>query len=426
MGKSSLFNRLIRENKVVTHDRPGVTKDRIYGEINLSTHAFEVVDTGGLDSGSEEMEIFEQAREAIQEATLLLLITDGKAGLTALDEQLAEYIRKSNKPVRLVVNKVDGPELEEKYAAEFHGLGWEINAVSAAHGYGVQDLFSDLCNLLLSKEELDSAQVEEQGLKIALLGRPKVGKSSIVNTLIGDKRMIVGDKGRTTRDSVDVKLEKEGHQYVFVDTPGVRRRSRVEDSLERFSVLRSLRSSSRANITVHVVDAAEGLTAQDKKLLDFLNKEKPPFIMAVNKIDLFLRKDRPKLKKYFEQEMQIAPHVPIIYTSTVTKAGFGGMLPLAEKLWAECQKRVGTGELNRLLKQVIQKQQPPVIKGQRPKFYYLTQAETVPPTFVFFMNNHLLVKSEYTRFLEKQIRKLFGFRMAPIRLVFRTSQDIKQ
>lgn len=425
MGKSTIFNKLLKENRVVTHDSPGVTRDRIYGRVDLSTHMFDIVDTGGLDlssSGSEETEIFEQAREAIEEASQLLLVTDGRVGLTPLDQELAEFVRKSNKPVRLVVNKVDGPELEDRYVAEFHSLGWEVSAVSAAHGYGIRDLIADLCSELPSKKELDFLGSSPEGLKIAMLGRPNVGKSSIINSLIGDKRLITSEKGGTTRDSVDVELEKDGSSYVFVDTPGVRRRTRISNSLERFSVLRSLKSSSRANVTIHVVDAAEGLTGQDKKLLDYLNKEKPPFILAVNKVDLVPRKDRPKMKKFFETEMRIASHVPIIYTSAVTRAGFGGLLPLAERLWEECKKRVGTGELNRVLSEMIQAHQPQVIKGQRPKFYYFTQADTTPPTFVFFMNNHLLLKAEYVRFLEKQIRKVFGFQMAPIRLIFRTSQ----
>ena len=425
MGKSTIFNKLLKENKVVTHDRPGVTRDRIYGRVELSSHIFDIVDTGGLDvTGfkTEETEIFAQAREAIEEASLLMLVTDGKAGVTPLDEELAEFLRKSNKPVRLVVNKVDGPELEDNYLADFHRFGWNISPVSAAHGYKVPELISDLCSLLPSKEDLDVYHSREQGLRIAMLGRPNVGKSSIINTLIGEKRLIISETAGTTRDSIDVELEKNGSKYVFLDTPGVRRRTRIEDSLERFSVVRSLKSSSRADVTIHVVDAADGLTAQDKKLLDFLNKEKPPFILAVNKIDLVPRSERSKMKKFFEREMRIASHVPIIFTSSLTRAGFGGLLPLAEKLWAECKKRVGTGELNRQLSEAIQNHQPPVIKGQRPKFYYFTQADTIPPTFVFFMNNHLLLKAEYHRFLEKQIRKLFGFKMAPIRLIFRTSQ----
>ncbi len=425
VGKSTIFNKLLKENRVVTHDTPGVTRDRVYGRVNLPTHTFDIVDTGGLDitsSGSEETEIFEQAREAIEEASLLLMVTDGKVGLTPLDQELAGFVRKSNKPVRLVVNKVDGPELEDRYLADFYSLGWEVSPVSAAHGYGVRDLIEDLCKDLPSKKELDLEASPRDGLKIAMLGRPNVGKSSIINSLIGDKRLITSENSGTTRDSVDVELEKDGAKYVFVDTPGVRRRTRISNSLERFSVLRSLKSSSRAHVTIHVVDAAEALTSQDKKLLDYLNKEKPPFILAVNKVDLVARKDRPKMKKFFEMEMKISSHVPIIYTSAVTKAGFGGLLPLAEKLWDECQKRVGTGELNRVLTEIIQAHQPQVIKGQRPKFYYFTQADTTPPTFVFFMNNHLLLKAEYVRFLEKQIRKMFGFKMAPIRLIFRTSQ----
>jgi GTP-binding protein len=425
VGKSTLFNRLLRQHKALTHDRPGVTRDRMYGQVQGGDRVFALVDTGGFEPDAEgdlQNTIMDQAREAIHEAHLILLVVDGKAGLSPIDQELAVLVRRSSKPVFLVVNKVDGPEQAEGCLAEFHALGLDMAAVSAAHGYGCPLLIQEIQKRLPTLGSEDSTVNLHPDLRITLLGRPNVGKSSIINTLLGEKRLIVSPEAGTTRDSVDVVLDREGSRYLFVDTAGVRRKSRIRDSLERYSVLRSLKSSKRAQVTVLVVDAAQPLSFQDKKLLSYLDKEKTPLILALNKIDLISRPQRPKVKAYFEHELRFCPHVPVIATSSVTRAGLGGLLPLAEKLWAECGQRVTTGELNRVLQEVTSRHQPPVVKGRRAKFYYLTQAETTPPTFVFFMNDRLLLKENYAKYLEKQIRKRFGLTMTPVSLVFRTSQ----
>ncbi|MFP4392047.1 MAG: ribosome biogenesis GTPase Der [Desulfohalobiaceae bacterium] len=427
VGKSTLFNRLLREKKALTHDRPGVTRDRVYGEVHTEHVSFALVDTGGLEPDSNQnlqQEIYAQAREALEQAQLILLLVDCKQGLTAVDEDLAQYIRKTNKPLRLVVNKVDGPEQEQACLQDFHSLGLEMIPVSAAHGYNMPLLLQNIQDWILELGLKHGGEISEPGqmLHLALLGRPNVGKSSLINSLVGEKRLIVSSDPGTTRDSVDVMLKKEGKGYIFLDTAGVRRRTKIRDPLERFSVLRALKSSKRAQVTILVLDALQGLSQQDKKLLSFLEQDKIPLLIAVNKVDLVPRKDRNKLKAYFEQELRFCPHVPKIYTSSVTMAGLGGLLPLADKLWQECNRRVGTGELNRLLQQAVGRHQPPVVKQRRPKFYYLTQVESAPPTFVFFVNDHTLIQPAYARYLEKQIRKIFGFFMSPIQLVFRTSQ----
>lgn len=425
VGKSTLFNRLIRKNKALTHDRPGVTRDRIYGEIKTEDGPLAIVDTGGIDPEGRTYpaeDIFAQAREAMNEAELILLVVDGREGLNPVDEQLLNFIRRSGKPVHLVVNKVDGPELEERMQTEFHALGLNMSPVSAAHGYGINALIEQLNAQLPERASEPRDPAVRPGLRLALLGRPNVGKSSIINSLVGRKRLIVSPEAGTTRDSVDVSLFKNGREYWFLDTAGVRRKSKIQDSLERFSIIRALKTSKRAQVTVLILDGMQPLAFQDKKLLTFLDKEKTPMLVAVNKIDLISRGDRPKLKTYFDQELRFCAHVPKIYTSSVTKAGLGGILPLAEKLWAECNQRVGTGELNRILREVISKHQPAVIKGRRAKFYYLTQAKTSPPTFVCFCNDHSLVQNNYLRYLEKQIRKQFGFSMAPVQIFLRTSQ----
>jgi GTP-binding protein len=425
VGKSTLFNRLARRQKSITHARAGVTRDRVYAEVAPAARPFAVVDTGGLSLEEQglEREIFEQAREAIEEADAILLVVDGREGLTSLDEQLAEFVRKSNKPVRLVVNKVDGAEQEPAFTSEFYSLGFPVSAVSAAHGYGCPELLEEVIPQLLPPEEaVQEPETLRQGLRLVLLGRPNVGKSSMINALLGQQRLIVDSEAGTTRDSVDAVLDKDGMRYVFLDTAGVRRKSRVRDSLERFSVLRALKSSKRSQVAILVLDAVQGMAQQDKKLLAFLDREKTPFIVAVNKVDLIEPRERNKLRKHFAGEMRFCPHVPVVYTSSVTRDGLGGILPLAEKLWQEASKRVPTGELNRGLQRIAGKHQPPLVGNRRAKMYYLTQPETAPPTFVFFVNDHRLVSSSYARYLEKQIRKVFGFQMAPLRLVFRTSE----
>ncbi|WP_457570473.1 ribosome biogenesis GTPase Der [Desulfovulcanus sp.] len=427
VGKSTLFNRLIGKNKALTHDRPGVTRDRIYGEVRKGGTPFALVDTGGLildaDSVSEgiEKEILAQTHEAIESADLVLLVVDAREGINPLDEQLAEMLRQSNKPVHLVVNKVDGLEKKDVLVSDFYGLGFDLTPVSAAHGHNISQLLEDIRAKLPLGEIEEDAQDRAPGLRLCLLGRPNVGKSSMINALVGENRLIVSPVAGTTRDSVDVILERDSKLYTFVDTAGVRKKRRIRDTLERFSVLMSLKSSKRAQVVFLLLDALEGVLAQDKKLLSFLDREKTPFIVVVNKIDLIPRSKIAQLKEYFRQELKFCSHAPIVYTSTISKAGLGSLLPLAEKLWAECQKRVTTGLLNRLIKEATSRHQPPLVKGKRAKFYYMTQASICPPEFVFFVNNKNLIKPSYVRYLERQIRKLFDMNMAPIRIYFRDS-----
>jgi GTP-binding protein len=422
VGKSTLFNRLLGSRKSLTHDHPGVTRDRIYGVVDRGPRPFALVDTGGLqpDSGEGlEEAVFHQALEALEEAQLLVLVVDGRQGLTELDRELAEYLRKARKPVRVAVNKVDGAELEERLVPEFHEMGFDVHALSAEHGYGVPDFLEELCRNLPSAPE---AEQREEGLRLALLGRPNAGKSSLINAFVGEKRLIVDSESGTTRDSIDVILERGDKRYIFIDTAGVRRRSRVRESLERISVLRALKTSNRADVSILLMDALQGVTSQDKKILDYLTKEKVPVIAAVNKIDLVPKPKLGQLKKFFEQEMSFCPHLPLIYTSSVSKSGLGGILPLAEKLWAQYTKRVSTGELNRCLQAILERHQPPMAGNRRPRFYYMTQPEVAPPTFVFFMNDHRLIGNQYTRYLEKQLRKYFKLEATPLRLLFRTSR----
>jgi len=436
VGKSTLFNRLLRKSRSITHDLPGVTRDRIYGECIMQDVKFDLVDTGGMVLESEatpelskdfEDEIFEQAREAIEEAHAIIFVVDGKEGITPLDEQAAEYVRRSGKPVIMFVNKVDGGEFAAQATSEFHSIGLELMPVSAAHGYNLHEVRDRVrkfvVDLGLPEEEDDGI---ERGLKITLLGRPNAGKSSIINTIIGKDRLIVSDVAGTTRDSIDVTFEKKDKRYTFVDTAGVRKRANIQDHLEKISVIRALKNSRRSDVTILVIDITLGVGRQDKRLIEFLAKEKTPFIIVVNKADLIPRKETNKALEAFREELRVIPYVPIVMTSAQKGVGIGKLLPICETLRKECAIRVGTGILNRAMSSVVEKLQPPVVKRRRAKFYYVTQADEAIPTFVFFCNDHTLIKTSYVRYLENQFRKMLGIKSAPVNIVFRSSHDKKE
>jgi GTP-binding protein len=424
VGKSTLFNRLLRRRKAITHDRPGVTRDRLDGQAVLAGVPVNLIDTGGLtldDPQGLELDVLEQARRAVEASDLVLLVVDGREGITGEDERVAQLLRQSGKPVLVAVNKVDGGEKEALFTADFHSLGLDLAPVSAEHGFGFRTLVDDIIERLPKIEEPEDRPETE--LTLSLLGRPNAGKSSIINALVGQSRLIVSDVAGTTRDAVDVAFEHGGKRFVFVDTAGVRRKTRIEDSLERIASLTALGSGKRADVTILVIDGPGGLAMQDKRLISYLDKEKVPFLVAVNKIDLVDAKGLKDLKQEISEELRICPHVPVLFVSAVTGKGLRDMLPTARAIRAECMIRVGTGELNRLLREAVERHQPPLVKGKRPKFYYLTQTDTVPATFVFFVNDPERIKASYARFLENQLRKLFGVRHAPVKLLFRGSRQ---
>jgi len=436
VGKSTLFNRLLRKSRSITHDMPGVTRDRIYGECQMGDVKFDLIDTGGMVLESEaipelskdfEDEIFEQAREAIEEAHAIIFVVDGKEGITPLDEQAAEYVRKSGKPVIMLVNKVDGDEFAAEMCSEFHAIGLELLPVSAAHGYNLHDVRARVKDFVIDLGlEEDEDDGIERGLKLTMLGRPNAGKSSIINAIIGKDRLIVSDVAGTTRDSIDVTFEKKNKRYTFVDTAGVRKRANIQDHLEKISVIRALKNSKRSDVTILTIDITLGVGRQDKRLIEFLAKEKVPFIVVVNKADLVPRKETNQALEAFRRELRIIPHVPIVMTSAKKGVGIGKLLPMAEAMRRECEIRVGTAVLNRSLAAVLERQQPPVVKRRRPKFFYVTQADEEVPTFVFFCNDHTIVKQSYARYLENQFRKMLGIKTAPVNVVFRSSHDKKE
>lgn len=440
VGKSTLFNRLVKKRVAITHDQPGVTRDSIFYDVSGMDRPYTLIDTGGIvpDSDDEmELGIFEQAREAMLEADLILFVVDGRDGLHPQDEVLARYLRQSGRKTRLVVNKVDGAEQQETLAADFFSLGFPMDCVSAAHGFGVDGLRESIEAALPASEDMDDdcppEEVEEEAgdapqkkkraLRVALLGRPNAGKSSTINALLGRTRLLVSAEAGTTRDCVNVRVERGERAYIFVDTAGVRRKSKVTESLEYFSVVRAMQAARQADVVILALDAASGVVSQDKRLLSFLDAEKVPFIILLNKIDLFTKAQLAEAKKNLVQEFAFCAHVPVVFASTVTKAGLGGLLPLVDKLWEQCGRRVTTGELNRLVKFVMERHQPPVVSGRRGKIYYMTQAEAKPPTFVFFVNDEKLFGGSYVRYLENQLRKVFALDKTPIRMVFRSSHQ---
>ena len=437
VGKSTLFNRLIHSNRAITHDRPGVTRDRMEGVVRREGEAlYGIVDTGGITldahaavtEGPEgirgfERDILRQAEEALKEAVAVALVVDGRDGLLPLDEHLAAHVRRMGKPTLLVVNKVDGAEQEDALLAEFHGLGFPVVAVSAEHGHNLRALRDELIALI--PDDMPEAAPQDSALRLAVLGKPNAGKSSLVNALCGEERMIVSDVAGTTRDSVDVHIERHGERYTFVDTAGIRRRSKIIDTVERYSVNSAIKSSTKAQVTLLVLDAAEGVSQQDKRLMDLLHERKTPFMVLVNKIDLAPASALKQLQKNIAELLAFCPHVPVLLVSALERRGLNKILPTARQIHQECQVRVPTGQLNRAMETVLDRHQPPVVKRVRAKFYYLTQAETAPPTFVFFVSDADRVPETYVRYLERALRKLFAIKHAPMRVHLRSSHKKK-
>ncbi|MDR1659031.1 MAG: ribosome biogenesis GTPase Der [Desulfovibrio sp.] len=441
VGKSTLFNRLIRARRAITHDRPGVTRDRMEGIVRRSgLPAYAVVDTGGVTLGAQsavtegppnlrgfEEDILSQTEAALLTAAGVALVVDGRDGLLPLDEHLAAHLRRKGLPALCVVNKVDGLEREDELTAEFHSLGLPLIAVSAEHGHNMP-LLAEMLAELAGRGGGPAGGVARQGaeLRLAMLGRPNAGKSSLVNALSGEERMIVSSIAGTTRDSVDVRFAHNGRNYVFVDTAGVRRRAKITDSLEKYSVSSAIKSSGKADVTLLVLDAAEGVSQQDKRLVDLLDTRKIPFLVLVNKCDLAPRAALKQLEKNIRAMLAFCPHIPVLPVSAKTGLELHKIVPLAEKIHEECRMRVPTGRLNRAMEEALAKHQPPVVKRARAKFYYLTQAETAPPTFVFFVSDAERVPENYMRYLERALRRLFGIAHAPVRLRLRSSHKKKQ
>lgn len=446
VGKSSFFNRLIGEQVAIVEDQPGTTRDRIYGDSEWNGIEFTVIDTGGMvlggmaDPGTgpegevTEEDIMrrtrEQAETAIQEADVILFMVDAKTGLTAADSEIAEVLRTSHKPVILAANKADSEERRQN-AVEFYELGvGDPIPMSSKHSINTGDLLDKVVEAL--PVQPDEPDAEEQTVRIAIVGRPNVGKSRLLNAIFGHERVIVSDVPGTTRDAIDTNFEyTEGegdaaqtYQITLIDTAGIRRRGRIEPGIERYSVIRTLRAIQRADITLLVIDATEGITAQDTHIAGYVLEESKGMILVVNKWDL-VEKDTNTIYDYtahLRQELNFIPYVAFVFISAKFGQRVNKVLPMAIKVANERAKRVSTGQLNRLVKEAVEAHPPPSKPGKWVKFYYATQADVRPPTFVFFTNDAEAVHFSYKRYLENQLRGAFGFEGTPIKLIFRTRQ----
>ena len=422
VGKSTFVNRLIGSRSSIVDDMPGVTRDRIYFDVEWLNKEFTVIDTGGIIPGDEDeimLNIFSQAQLACDEADKIIFIVDGKEGLNPIDYDIANVLRKSGKKVFLAVNKIDSIDAIDN-ASEFWALSMgEPVAISASHGSGgVGDLLDMVTEDIEPSDELST----DGRIKIAIVGRPNVGKSSITNALLDENRVIVSDISGTTRDSIDSKVTFEDKEYTLIDTAGIRKKSKVDWGVEKFAVDRAIRSIREADVAVLVIDATEGITDQDKKISSIIQEAGKGMILAVNKWDLIEDKKSNTLSNYqkkLEKDVPFLDFVPKIFISAVTKQRLTSIYKEAENVYIQWKKRVSTSLLNKVINDAIQMNQPSSIKGKRIRIYYTTQVKDSPPTIVSFVNDPKLLQDHYKRYLEKQLREAFGFFGTPIRFSIR-------
>ena len=429
VGKSTLFNALAGAKISIVEDIPGVTRDRIYADITWLNHAFTMVDTGGIEPESKDLilsRMREQAQMAIDSADVIIFLTDVRQGLVDADHKVADMLRRSGKPVVLVVNKVDSFEKFLNDTYEFYNLGLgDPYPVSAASMLGFGDMLDRVTELIPNNA---SADEEDTRPKVAIVGKPNVGKSSIVNRLLGEERVIVSDIAGTTRDAVDTSVKYNGKEYVFIDTAGLRRKAKVHENLERYSIVRTVGAVERADVCVIVIDAVEGISEQDAKIAGIAHNEGKGLIIAVNKWDA-VEKDNSSVNKYTEDirnVLSFTPYAEIIFISAVTGQRLTKLYEAVDKVIENQNIRIGTGVLNEIVSEAVSLQQPPTDKGRRLKIFYATQVSVKPPTFVIFVNDKKLLHYSYVRYLENKIREAFGFSGTPLRFIIRERDENKQ
>jgi GTP-binding protein len=422
VGKSRLFNRLLGKRVAIVEDEPGVTRDRNYAACDYLGRTFTVVDTGGLDlsvRGGIMAQIREQAKRAIQEADLLLLVMDGKEGITPVDQEILKLLRHTSKKAFYVVNKIDQPR-DEKRMVDFYQLGVDsLFPVSAEHGYGVAELLEQVVKLLPQSDQPPGPINENP--KIAVLGRPNVGKSTLVNTLLGEERLLTSELPGTTRDSIDTVVEYKDKRYVFIDTAGIRRRGRIEKGVERFSVGRALKSLEWCDVALLLLDGQEGVVEQDTKIAGEILKLGKGCILLVNKWDL--REKEPQAMEKFTNELAwrfpFLSYAPRLFLSALTGKKIPQVYTLIDQVMFAYTQRITTADLNRFFTATVKAHRPPSYRGRLVKLYYFTQAETRPPVFVTFCNYPAGVPASYLRYLENQLRSVFGFIGVPIKILVR-------
>ena len=422
VGKSMLFNRLVGKRLSIVEDTPGVTRDRLYAECEWCGRKFDMVDTGGIEPSTDsEILLFmrEQAQIAIDAADVIVLVADIRTGVTAADKDVANMLLRSRKPVVLAVNKADSTGAEDVAIYEFYALGLgDPIAVSAIHGHGTGELL-DACLKHLPPQLED--EEEDDSIKVAVIGKPNVGKSSLINCILGEKRVIVSDMAGTTRDAVDTPFENEKGKYVFIDTAGIRRRSKVEERVEKFSVMRAQLAIERADVCVIMLDAREGVTDQDTKIAGLAHEAGKASIIVVNKWDLVEKETgtMEKMRKDILRDLAFMSYAPVLFISALTGQRTDRLFELINFVNDQSSMRISTGMLNDVLADAQARVQPPTDKGRRLKIYYMTQTGVKPPNFVVFCNSRELFHFSYQRYLENQIRSVFGLEGTPIRLVIR-------
>ena len=428
VGKSTLFNKLLGERKAIVDDSPGVTRDRNYGEAEWAGRKFQLIDTGGLDTDAEgglEESIQKQSRLALREADVILFLFDGKGGLNPLDREAVGLLRKEDKPVLFAVNKIDSRQRADNLY-EFYALGIDpLFSISAEHGLGISDLMDEVVQQFPNTEESDEKTEEKAPLRISVVGRPNVGKSTLINRLLGFERSVVDSTPGTTRDALDTPFKLEGEPCLLVDTAGIRRKARINDRLERFSVSHSLRSVDRGDLVIHILDGVEGVTDQDAQILSYACQRGKALLLAVNKWDV-VSKNGADVESYREEvyhQLSFLDFVPVTFISASTGYGVRRMLETASGVLRAFGKKVSTSAMNQALQRIVRAHAAPLSQGKPVKFYYGTQTGTRPPTFTLFVNTPQAVPESYQRYLIHQLREHLALEYVPIRLVLRARRE---
>ncbi len=422
VGKSTLFNVLAGERISIVQDKPGVTRDRIYADVDWNGRNFTLIDTGGIEPDSKDIilsQMREQAEIAINTADVIIFITDIQMGLSDADDKVADMLRRSGKPVVLAVNKVDNYQKMQLDVYEFYNLGMgDPVPISAGQMTGIGDLLDEVVKFFPDREE---GEEEDDRPKIAIVGKPNVGKSSIINKLIGKKRVIVSDIAGTTRDAVDTPVVHDGKEYVFIDTAGLRRKNKIKEALEHYMIVRTVGAVERADVVVIVIDATEGVTEQDAKIAGIAHDRGKGCIIAVNKWDLIEKNDKTmnEFKKKIADTLSFMPYADMIFISAETGQRLPKLFEEIDRVIQSHSLRIQTGVLNEIMTEAVALQQPPTDKGKRLRLFYITQAGIKPPTFVIFVNDVELMHFSYTRYIENKIREAFGFIGTPLRFIIR-------
>ena len=426
VGKSTLFNALAGSRISIVKDTPGITRDRIYADVSWLKYNFTLIDTGGIEPDSNDVilsQMREQAQIAIDTADVILFMVDVKQGLVDSDAKVADMLRRSHKPVLLVVNKVDSFEKMMADVYEFYNLGiGDPHPISAANQMGIGDLLDEVVAMF---PEGSGEEEEDDRPRIAIVGKPNVGKSSIINKLIGENRLIVSDIAGTTRDAVDTAVKYNGKEYIFIDTAGLRRKNKIKEELERFMIIRTVSAVERADVVVLVIDGAEGVTEQDAKIAGIAHDRGKGIIVAVNKWDAVEKNDKTiyRFTENVRNTLSFMPYAEIIFVSAKTGQRLNKLYETIDMVIGNQTLRVGTGVLNEIMMEAVALQQPPTDKGKRLRLYYITQVSVKPPTFVIFVNEKYLMHFSYQRYIENQIRQSFGFRGTPLHFIIRERKD---